>query len=189
MSIFDFIPNIDDLIKEESLHDKPIPRFTRKTCAATLEECDCHCGTDSATNKCCQNCTKLCENRCEYSRNRYEVFDKENKEWIRNPNYFNEIWELVKHGTGFVGGMDRVRNYFIETHTEKEKAQFLKKEYGIGGFGFPRKGKKNFVHGSMSESKGIKIEYLDVTGENHEEFITWGKATREILFLIGKGWY
>lgn len=172
-----------------SIDDRVKPRFTRKTCAATLKECDCYCGTDSTTNKCCTNCTSPCENRCEYSNSRYEVFDKENKAWIRNPNYFDKVWDLVGHGTGFVDGKKRVRSYFSEKHTAQEKAQFLKKEYGLGGFGFPHQGKKNFVHGSMSDSKGIEIEWLDSVGENHRENITWATAEKEISFLIGKGWY
>lgn len=165
------------------------PQFTRKTCAATLKECDCHCGTDSITDKCCSSCIISCEHRCEHSMNWYEVFDKPNKTWIRNPDYFNPVWDLIAHGTGFVNGMDRVRNYFTEKHTGQEKAQFLKKEYGIGGFGIPHEGRKNFVHGSMSDAKGIKIEYLDAIGENHEELITWEKLEKEISFLVGKEWY
>ena len=172
-----------------SIDNRIKPQFTRKTCAATLKECDCHCGTDSITDKCCQNCIEPCTNRCEYSISRDEVFNKEKKEWVSNPDYFNKVWKLVKHGTGFVGGKDRVRAYFSEKHTAQEKVQFLKKEYGIGGFGIPHQGKKNFVHSSMSGAKGIEIEWLDSAGENHEEFITWGMVDKEIMFLIGKGWY
>jgi len=172
-----------------SRDSNPKPRFTRKICASTCKECDCYCGTDSTTNKCCTNCINPCKNRCEYSKGSYEVFNKDIKTWIRNPDYFNPTWQLVGHGTNIQGGKDRVRNYFVEKHTDKEKVQFLKSEHGIGGFGFPHKDKKNFVHDSMSGAKGIEIEYLDAVGENHEELITWEKVEKELSFLIGKGWY
>ena len=171
MSIFDLLP-------KES-------KFTRKSCTATLKDCDCHCGVA----ECCQNCPKPCENRCGYSKNQYEVFDRELKEWIRNPDYFNPIWELAWHGSGFRDGKKRIKDYFLENHTAKEKAEFLKDEYGIGGFGSPHEGKKNFLHFAMADSKGIKIKYLDRKGENQEGFVTWQELAKEILFLVSKEWY
>lgn len=186
ISLFDFIEN--EFVYDAS-RKNAIPKFTKKTCAATLKECDCHCGTDSNTNKCCSNCTEKCEHRCEYSLSRYEVFDKQKKQWVRNPDYYNYLWDLISHGTGFEDGKERVRNYFSESHKAEERISFLKKEYGIGGFGYPHEGKRNFVHGSMSDAKGIEIEYLDADGVNHEELITWSRIEKEISFLVGKGWY
>jgi len=180
ISIFDFIP------KEETVTKT---RFTEKSCAATLEKCDCFCGIEH----CCQNCAKTCDTRCSYSLDRYEVFDKSNpgnkNSCVRNPDYFNPVWDLLSHGTGFVNGKERVRDYFVENHSKDEKIKFLKKEYGIGGFGFPHEGKKNFVHYSMSDAKGIEIKYLDKDGINHEELISWNTVEKETTFLIGKGWY
>jgi len=165
------------------------PKFLKKTCAATLKECDCHCGTDSVTDKCCGSCIEKCEHRCEYSMARYEVFDKQKKEWVQNPNYYNYVWDLISHGTGFVGGMDRVRNYFKQSHKTEERISFLKKEYGEGGFGMPHDGGKNLVHSSWSGAKGIKINYLDAEGIDYEELIDWKRIDKEILFLVDKGWY
>ena len=36
-------------------------------------------------------------------------------------------------GSGFANGKERIVAYFQENHTPKERAEFLKKEYGIGG--------------------------------------------------------
>lgn len=47
---------------------------------------------------------------------------------------FNPIEEYIKHGSGFSGGKQRIIKYFAENHTISEKAEFLKSEYGIGGF-------------------------------------------------------
>ena len=41
--------------------------------------------------------------------------------------------EILK-GSGFAEGKTRIYNYFQENHTEKEYADFLKNEYGVGGW-------------------------------------------------------
>lgn len=45
----------------------------------------------------------------------------------------DEINEAITGGSGMEGGKDRIYRYFTETHTSREKADFLKNEYGIGG--------------------------------------------------------
>lgn len=181
--------NLFDFLNSATSSSISKPKFLTKACAATLKDCDCHCGTDSDTNKCCSNCIEKCEFRCEYSLGRFEVFDNQKKEWVQNPDYFNYVWDLISHGTGFQNGKDRVREYFKKSHDLKERIAFLKKEYGEGGFGAPHEGRKNFVHGSQSSAKGIKVEYLDAEGVDHEELIVWSKIAMEISFLVGKGWY
>lgn len=60
-------------------------------------------------------------------------------------NSFNPLEELALHGTGFVDGMKRVTEYFSQNHTMAEKASFLKKEYGLGGFGSPVKSLATYI--------------------------------------------
>ena len=45
----------------------------------------------------------------------------------------DEIAEAMSHGSSFASGKARIYNYFTQPHTPKEYADFLKKEYGIGG--------------------------------------------------------
>ena len=45
----------------------------------------------------------------------------------------DEIHHVMSDGSGMEGGKGRIYNYFTEEHTDKEKAAFLKTEYGIGG--------------------------------------------------------
>ena len=45
----------------------------------------------------------------------------------------DEIAEAMSHGSSFASGKARIYDYFIQPHTPKEYADFLKKEYGIGG--------------------------------------------------------
>ena len=45
----------------------------------------------------------------------------------------DEIAEAMSHGSSFASGKARIYDYFTQPHTPKEYADFLKKEYGIGG--------------------------------------------------------
>ena len=45
----------------------------------------------------------------------------------------DEINEELSGGSNFSGGKNRIYDYFLEPHSQKEKAEFLKKEYGTGG--------------------------------------------------------
>ena len=45
----------------------------------------------------------------------------------------DEIAEAMSHGSSFASGKARIYDYFTQPHTPKECADFLKKEYGIGG--------------------------------------------------------
>ena len=45
----------------------------------------------------------------------------------------DEIAEAMSHGSSFASGKARIYEYFTQPHTPKEYADFLKKEYGIGG--------------------------------------------------------
>lgn len=155
----------------------------QKTCAATLKTCDCHCGYE----KCCQYCIQSCENRCKYSANQPEVLD--GKGWKMNPDHFDPLVRLAMRGTGYVNGKKRVFAYFKEKHTSKEKVDFLKNEYGVGGFGIPKHGERNIVHQAMYDAKGIKYEYNDSTGQTTEDTATWNDMRSIIELLINKGWY
>lgn len=55
---------------------------------------------------------------------------------IPTPQQFitqDEIDTAMSRGSGFAGGKVRIFAFFQENHTEKEKAAFLKHEYGLGG--------------------------------------------------------
>ena len=45
----------------------------------------------------------------------------------------DEIDHALNHGSGVEGGKGRIYEYFTANHTSKEKADFLKDEYGTGG--------------------------------------------------------
>ena len=103
---------------------------------------------------------------------------------------FNPIEALALHGTGFHDGMKRVLQYFSENHSIKEKASFLKKEYGIGGFGSPVK-KLCIIHEmcTFSSGKDIAFAYYDENLNNIETNCTWEQLAKTITEMIHKNTY
>lgn len=104
---------------------------------------------------------------------------------------FNPLELLALHGTGFCGGMKRVFNYFSENHTIQEKAKFLKKEYGIGGFGSPIK-KPCYIHSMYTfsnKNKDIVFSYYDKNMNDVEIGCSWEELAKTITEMIRKGTY
>ena len=91
----------------------------------------------------------------------------------------NLIYNEVMRGTGFVDGKFRVTNFYQANPSKKDFADFLKKEYGIGGHSGD--GPVKFVD---HDSKGIEITLT--TGK---ENFTWNEVAKVISELIEKGEY
>lgn len=104
---------------------------------------------------------------------------------------FNPLEELALHGTGFVDGIKRVTEYFSENHTISEKAKFLKKEYGLGGFGSPTK-KPCYIH-SMdtfgNSKKDVVFSYYDENMNDISSDCSWIELAKTITDMILKGTY
>ena len=104
---------------------------------------------------------------------------------------FNPLEALALHGTGFVDGMKRVKAYFSENHTISEKAKFLKKEYGIGGFGSPIK-KPCYIHsmGTFGNTKkDVVFAYYDENLNDIESGCSWEELAKTITNMIENGRY
>ena len=104
---------------------------------------------------------------------------------------FNPLEALALHGTGFVDGMKRVKAYFSENHTISEKAKFLKKEYGIGGFSSPTK-KPCYIHSfdSFSNTKhDVVFAYYDENMNDILSGCSWEELAKTITSMISKGTY
>lgn len=114
----------------------------------------------------------------------FDLIETENKP-------FNPLEALALHGTGFVDGMKRVKAYFSENHTISEKAKFLKKEYGIGGFGSPTK-KPCYIHsmGTFGNTKkDVVFAYYDENLNDIESGCSWEELAKTITEMIAKGKY
>ena len=95
----------------------------------------------------------------------------------------DEISETLAGGSFVAGGKGRIYAYFTADHTMKEKADFLKQEYGIGGRSHALSGAD---HSSEDHSaKGIR---LTKGGCNPVE-LNWTKVAERISSLIRKDRY
>ncbi|MDE5859445.1 MAG: N-6 DNA methylase, partial [Oscillospiraceae bacterium] len=92
------------------------------------------------------------------------------KEFITNadfkfePKFFiteDEKDRLLTMGGNIAGGKYRIAKFFAEEHTAKEKADFLKNEYGIGGSGCSG-------YNTFHDSKGLRYKKDALTSNDCE---------------------
>ena len=97
------------------------------------------------------------------------------------------IVDTLKRGSGFEGGKFRIEGFYKSDITSTERSKLIKKEYGLGGCGWPIEGFG--LHGYDSfKSKGLRLQWKDSEGEK-EGYITWTTVEKEIGFLVEKEEY
>lgn len=104
---------------------------------------------------------------------------------LKDPNILQSA--LLK-GTSFEGGKQRVYDYFIQDHTNAEKADFIKNEYGTGGRSFDY---LDFSGNIMYSPKGYEITMRfskDSKNETTYKY-TWISIANEVDNLIKLGAY
>lgn len=106
----------------------------------------------------------------------------------REKTVFNPIAVYAMRGSGFVNGKEQITKFFAENPRQLDRVKFLKKEYGVGGFGF-WSNDPCVVHHGMYDASGHKIEYNDENGKMQEIKITYATLEREIDRLIASGKY
>ena len=95
----------------------------------------------------------------------------------------DELDAAMGDGSGTAGGKERIYAFFKGEHTMKEKAEFLKQEYGIGGCSH-----------AVSDTPGSAEEH-DSRGERFKKAgcpdvtLTWEKVAKRIDNLIRMGRY
>ncbi|MBM6888369.1 helicase SNF2, partial [Pseudoflavonifractor phocaeensis] len=95
----------------------------------------------------------------------------------------DEIDAAMTGGSGFAGGKGRIFTFFQAPHTDKEKVDFLKHEYGIGG-------RSHALSGAMKSD-----EWHDGKGLHYKKdgcpdvHFTWDKVSKRITGLIQKDRY
>ena len=92
----------------------------------------------------------------------------------------DEIDHALDHGSGVEGGKGRIYEYFTADHTGKEKAAFLKDEYGIGGRSHAVSGASH--SGENHDSRGITLKKADCANVE----LSWTKVAARIDSLIQK---
>jgi N12 class adenine-specific DNA methylase len=97
----------------------------------------------------------------------------------------DEIDRMFSRGSGVSEGKMRIYSYFMQGHDAKERADFLKNEYGTGGYG-------SMGHDEWHDSKGIKFTRSDeASGFDGYDTVkmNWNQVQKRIGELIDTGRY
>jgi len=95
----------------------------------------------------------------------------------------DEIHASLTTGSSIEGGKGRIYTYFTENHTLKEKADFLKNEYGIGGHSHALSGADHSWEDHSA--KGMKLQKSGCTDVE----MNWTKVAERITALVQKDRY
>ena len=94
----------------------------------------------------------------------------------------DEIDEMLRSGSGIDRGKKRISEFYAENHTQKERIEFLKNEYGWGGR----------AYGGYSENhdgKGIAFE-RSIDREVYDRItLSWSQVDHQISTLIRQNRY
>ncbi|MBQ8952420.1 MAG: DEAD/DEAH box helicase family protein [Eubacterium sp.] len=99
----------------------------------------------------------------------------------------DEIDSVFMRGSSFSEGKMRIYEYFTEKHDTKEKAAFLKDEYGIGGGTSAIRGSDHSYEDH--DSKGIKISKGSIMEPYAVITLNWNNVAKRIDSLISEDRY
>ena len=94
----------------------------------------------------------------------------------------DEIDEMLRSGSGIERGKKRISEFYAENHTQKERIEFLKNEYGWGGR----------AYGGYSENhdgKGITFERSIDRTVYDRITLSWSQVDHQISTLIRQNRY
>ena len=96
-----------------------------------------------------------------------------------------DIVDVLVMGSGFCEGRFRIQEFFSATvlPTVKEQADWLKKEYGIGGRTWDfRDGERGFLD---YDAKGLRIKrYASDNAPDHFRLLPWNEVARRLHLLV-----
>ena len=96
-----------------------------------------------------------------------------------------DIVDVLVMGSGFCEGRFRIQEFFSATvlPTVKEQANWLKKEYGIGGRTWDfRDGERGFLD---YDAKGLRIKrYASDNAPDHFRLLPWNEVARRLHLLV-----
>lgn len=101
-----------------------------------------------------------------------------------------DIVDVLVMGSGFCEGRFRIQEFFSATvlPTVKEQADWLKKEYGIGGRTWDfRDGERGFLD---YDAKGLRIKrYASDNAPDHFRLLPWNEVARRLHLLVHNDQY
>ena len=100
-------------------------------------------------------------------------------------SFFEADWRAaLASGSGFENGKARIAAYYAENHTQKERVEFLKQEYGTGGCSWTfQDGSNGFLD---YDARGIKLRSYP---NGQEQRLKWPEVEKRIHVLIATGQY
>lgn len=101
------------------------------------------------------------------------------------PKFFiteDEKDKLICSGSSFEDGKFRIQKFFKEHHSQKEKIDFLKNEYGIGGTG--RAG-----YDTWHDSKGLVLKKGGLMNPDAEVTLKWNEVADRVTRLVSQNRY
>ncbi len=99
----------------------------------------------------------------------------------------DEIDYRIRGGSGVEQGSFRIYEFFSETHDRKEKIDFLKKEYGIGGSTSALVGSDHSYEDH--DAKGILLKKGNIMEPYTEVLLSWNVVAKRIDKLVHEGRY
>ncbi len=100
----------------------------------------------------------------------------------------DEIDYVLNTGSGFEQGKERIYEFFIKNNEQKDRVNFLKKEYGIGSRSPGGLGKLWSSH-QDHDAKGLKLSKGKITNPFTETLLSWNVVANRISELIQDGKY
>jgi N12 class adenine-specific DNA methylase len=116
------------------------------------------------------------------------IFPNDDFTHTRNFSYFitqDEIDALLTHGGSYTEGKLRFLSFFLGDHNDKEKLEFVKREYGHGGGTWSQTdGWENAEPG-----KGLTIQRGGISKPDTEVTLKWNAVIKRTEQLIASGHY
>src|SRR5699024_8530443 len=94
----------------------------------------------------------------------------------------DEIDSVLRRGGNVAGGRNRIYEFFMEHHDEKETADFLKHEYGDGGCTPGIQGSD--LSDEWHDAKGIRLSKGQISNPSLRTLVKWKQAASRTRQLI-----
>ena len=94
----------------------------------------------------------------------------------------DEIDSVLRRGGNVAGGRNRIYEFFMEHHDEKETADFLKHEYGDGGCTPGIQGSD--LSDEWHDAKGIRLSKGQISNPSLTTLVKWKQAASRTRQLI-----
>jgi len=96
------------------------------------------------------------------------------------------IEKVLLHGSGFVGGKERIKNFVLNASSISELAKQIKTEYRFGGWITSKEDGQ--VHWIWHDDEHFNIKWMN-GNEEYETTITWVKVAQVIKRMVERGIY